>query len=60
MNIAESIIVWGVVAIAASLCGRSLYRSFTGKKKSACSCGETSCPAGTSREDCSVNHHLPG
>ncbi len=59
MNILESITVWGLVAIAAFLSGRSLYRSFTGKKKSACSCGEASCPAGTSRKECGVNLQPP-
>jgi len=39
----ESIIVWGIVAVAAFFSARTLYRTFTGKKKS-CGCNESTCP----------------
>ncbi|MBW2096960.1 MAG: FeoB-associated Cys-rich membrane protein [Deltaproteobacteria bacterium] len=39
----ESIIVWGIVAVAAFFSARALYRTFTGKKKN-CGCRETTCP----------------
>jgi len=43
MNSIESIIVWGIVAVAAFFSARALYRTFTGKKKN-CGCRETTCP----------------
>lgn len=43
MNSIESVIVWGIVAVAAFFSVRALYQTFTGKKKG-CGCNEATCP----------------
>ncbi|RLB19046.1 MAG: hypothetical protein DRG82_02335 [Deltaproteobacteria bacterium] len=43
MNSIESIIVWGIVAIAAFFSGLALYRVFTGERKG-CGCSLATCP----------------
>lgn len=43
MNSIESVIVWGIVAVAAFFSARALYRTFTGKKKG-CGCNVVTCP----------------